>query len=171
MYNEQKAHTGFIHDQSIKNCEISQYHSLGIETKVEIKEYEPSVLATTPNDEFLSNEYNKNIREGYNFESKHKLQMFEHSKKRNKSHNILQGLNNSTINAKLNSSFFQYTSGVNESMMYADINSLNESMVTVPRLNCASMRVYNYFWTPRYLRTGVSSFPFDEPTVENVNCD
>lgn len=42
------------------------------------------------------------------------------------------------------------------------VNSLNENIATIPRNDLDDMRIYNYFWTPRYLRTGVSSFPFNQ---------
>lgn len=52
------------------------------------------------------------------------------------------------------------------------INPLNESMATMGNSNVNNMRVFNYFWTPRYLRTGVSSFPFDKgDTADSDNCN
>lgn len=42
-----------------------------------------------------------------------------------------------------------------------EVSSLNESIITIPRENLDDLRIYNYFWSPRYLRTGVSSFPFN----------
>lgn len=62
-----------------------------------------------------------------------------------------------------------YTKILSNSMFLEDknyrsrVNPLNESLATITNPNPSSMRIYNYFWTPRYLRTGVSSFPFDNP--------
>ena len=41
-------------------------------------------------------------------------------------------------------------------------NYLNESMVSMPGSDIQNLRITNYFWNPRYMRTGVSSFPFDK---------
>lgn len=125
-------------------------------------------------EKFLPNSDDYNIKQLPNLDSPQKNGNFltpriskpSHSSQSNLGHSGIE-LNNSTrffetSGVHSSSSFHRYASNLNESMLFSDeINPLNESMMTIPREDLDQLRVYNYFWTPRFMRTGVSSFPFD----------
>lgn len=46
--------------------------------------------------------------------------------------------------------------------------NLNESMMSMASRDINSLRVTNYFWNPRYMRTGISSFPYDASVNNRV---
>ena len=39
---------------------------------------------------------------------------------------------------------------------------MDESTISMAHRDISKLRVTNYFWNPRYMRTGVSSFPFNQ---------
>lgn len=82
------------------------------------------------------------------------------------------GLNQSFILPQMNEESTGYISDreislsfINGKNFQGPVNKLNENIATIPRENLDELRIYNYFWTPRYLRTGVSSFPYSEEEV------
>lgn len=61
----------------------------------------------------------------------------------------------------INSTVGDNESRFSEALLKSSNTFLNESMVSMASRNIQKLRVSNYFWNPRYMRTGVSSFPYN----------